>query len=247
MTEMIEFMSTWRRRSTGEPLAPTTQLSQFTGLNVASTLLMRTLTNHDKFVLKREKRRIDKLLAQYSPKRAYPLKLPLLKEMLGAAKVDMRMHLHVAWIMGLRLGTLEKIHKIILHRTTFQTPIAGWKGRDLALQNKHKFAPLNAELRQFFKRRRLQLQSAPIGTPIFNIKPAAIIRYMKTFDNRLSGHSPRRGAARHLSNLGVPLARIKDFLTHKSENSTRLYVDPSPSQPEAREDIELSRLTMARK
>jgi hypothetical protein len=244
---MIIFMATWVKKNTNEPLTPTTQLSHFTGLSIASMLLKRDLSNEDRFALKREKRRIDKLLASYTPKRAHPLTLHRLKTMLPHASTAMRMHLHVAWTMGLRLGTLSKISRVILHRNSFQIPIAGWKGRDLSLQNQWKFAPLSSALRDFFIRRRSQLESSQSGIPIFNIPPVSIIKFMRRFDKRLSGHSPRRGSARHLSNLGVTLDRIKTFLTHKSTNSTRLYVDPSPSQPEAMEDIELARLTMSRR
>jgi hypothetical protein len=243
IVEMVTFMRTWKTKE-GEPLAPTTQLTQFTALTVAAATLGRTLSAQDKFILKREKRRIEKLLAVYTPSRAYPLKLSLLRRMMEDAYPALKVHLHTAWTMGLRLGTLAKIHHVRLHSTCWQTPIAGWKGRDTKLQNVWKFAPLPSLTRQFFLTRAKQLLSSPSGTPIFNIAPATIIAFMKRYDRRLSGHSPRRGAAKHLSNHGTPIKEIRPFLTHQQETSTRLYVDPTPKQPEALEELRLSRLLM---
>jgi integrase len=165
--------------------------------------------------------------------------------MMENARSSMRAHLSAVWLLGIRLGTLPKIRHIILNRKSWQTPIAGWKGRQSSLQNAWKFAPLTAAMKKFFMSRASRMTLVP-DSNIFNIPPRKIISFMKRFDPRLTGHSPRRGAAKHLSEHGITIPQIKVFLTHKSEESTILYIDPTPEQPEAIQELHLTSLLMAK-
>lgn len=77
---------------------------------------------------------------------------------------------------------------------------------------------------------------------VFQISRARFVRALRNVTNNqtYSAHSPRRGAATRLANLGFSLEQIRKLLGHAAISTTRHYIGARPHQ---KESVELTRMS----
>ena len=232
VAQLLDELWLWRTK-TGKPLAPTTMFGYLTAVKVASQLVPdRTIPA---LIFRRHIRRCKKALALHERKRAVPLKFRDLQQILSDTTIDppTRRAILLCWGLALRLGNLVKIlNKDIklVGKDLVQIRVRGLKGADLGLSNKYRFLHLTgifAPLRRLFE----HAQTADQNLPLLSVSRAQMVYAMKGYDQTLTAHSVRRGAAQHLANKGLSMRRIQQVLDHKSLEMTEIYVNPSARQP----------------
>lgn len=229
--EVMDDVWRWKTKA-GKQLAPTTMFGYFTAIKVASNVINIVIPT---LPYKRHLRSCKKDLALHERKRAIPLEFADLKEILSDLTIEpeVRHAILFCWGLALRLGNLTKILNRdiqVMSDTLVRIRVRGLKGSDLGLSNKYRWVETRGLFVPLMYRFRQAALREP-DSPFLSISRARMVYALKNFDNDLSAHSVRRGAAQHLANKGFSMAKIQALLDHKSIAMTEIYIDPTRQQP----------------
>jgi len=240
--DLLGQLLSWRSRS-GRPLAPTTLLNYASaiqsGIFVVSNLQMN---NFPKWRLLRQQLRKHRL--RHVLKQATPMMLRQLRVLLTDIKTPLQIRLAVltAWGTGMRISDLFHLEgrDVTLIGRALLLRLRGAKMTAPGGRGHWRWIPLTGiygRLLNFFAGRSFLRHEK-----VFDFPSRRILRALKRIDPKLSLHSVRRGVATTLANHGISMLRIRNFLGHSQLTSTRLYVQPTPTQREARQTLHLSTL-----
>lgn len=251
-------MFTWTTKSR-KPLSPNTLLSYLSAISVAAQMMSLTI---DMKKWKRIVRRAKLMRALHVAVQAIPITQREIRQILKDLSIhmDVRRALALMWSLGLRHADLRHIAvKDISHfrNGVIRIRCRGLKGQEFCpTRGRYRFLRVTGIagfLNQYLSKDRLsKLDGEDL---LFTASRFRCVRAMRNLPPRrgmsvptnFTSHSPRRGAATHLSRKGVSITKISLFLGHGSVEVTRLYIDPSPLQREPMALLSLCRLLTRRK
>ena len=231
---LLEELWSWRTKL-NKPMAPTTMFGYLTAVKVASTVINQSVPAP---VFRRHIRRCKKLLALHIRKRAVPLEFAALKDIISGywSEPVVRHAILLCWGLALRLGNLTKILNkdiTVISDTLVRIRVRGFKGSDLGLSNKYRWVQTQGIFAPLMYRFRQASQKDP-DEVFLPVSRSRMVYALKDYDDELSAHSVRRGAAQHLADKGHSMAEIQQLLDHKSLEMTEIYIDPTVAQPHVR-------------
>jgi integrase len=219
---MRAIVDKWRT-SRGTPLAPTTMMSYVTALIVgADTCLRSPVSLGRDLEVRRLLHRITQLQATHIRKQAAPISRRALVRCADAASSPRAgLALRMAWLMGLRIADLFRIHGkdlVEVGKRAAIVRVRGAKGQQAGRRAYYRLLSLRGmgrPLRKFVASAQLhpEVRLFPTTTA------TEVKRALKAAGFSL--HSVRRGTATCLRDAGASTREIRDWLGHADSSTIR--------------------------
>jgi integrase len=231
----------WRTRR-GTRMKPSTVLTYVTAVQVAANVMN---LESDKWAWRRVMRGIKKRLSLHVPKQAVPMRRAELKAVINHPRVatDVKKTIAFMWLLALRFGDLPKIQKmdVSAFKDRMRIRCRGLKGYEMGRTAHFRWLPLNGVAKVIWPNLVQATRSHFPKAPIFKASRSRVLRALRLVNPSLSTHSIRRGVATHLADRGHRMSSISKFLGHANVEVTRKYVQPRPSQPEAKSMLRMAK------
>lgn len=247
-TKLALETSTWRTRR-GTLLKPTARLNLLSALSSGfAAVTGRTLHTPG---FKRAVRDAKAGLRTHIRKQAVPLQQNHLQTVLAdtGVKKHIRDAIRFCWCLGLRAGDLEHIRRsdvlnqagLAVGEKTAIIRMRGVKGMTPGARGYYRFLPLYGLALPL---RKCLVNFRGVKGRLFKATRPQIVAALRRTDPRYTGHSLRRGVATLLAERGASTKQIRDHLGHQTSKSTRLYIQPSAAQRDAKRKAQVARLIL---
>ncbi|MBM5801716.1 MAG: site-specific integrase [Cyanobacteria bacterium K_DeepCast_35m_m2_023] len=222
------FTATWKAK-TSRLISPKSILTVAAQFRTALHLVQRKIPSR----LRIAEMKAKKALLTWVPKQAHPVSAATWKKIVRDRRLmpEIRAIVAFAFLGGMRVADVFRIEAqdiTVMHRV-IRLRIRGAKGANPSAEGYYRWIPKSLvphELWRLWKSSTL---------PTLHMSKHRIYNNVRALYPRLSLHSFRRGIATAMARAGTRMEIIQRHLGHQQLSTTRLYVEPHPSQPEVRD------------